>query len=352
MSNKHYLTWMGKETPSAWTNDSAVMEQVTHALDLGAIGCTTNPPLSYEALVTDTELYNAKLAAIDQTLSDDEWALEAMGLVVKEIAKRVEPIHLEKGSYFGCVRAQVQPNLRDDREGMLRVGKIIASWGKNVMVKIPATEAGIWVLEELAALGIPTNPTVVTTVSQAIAAGKAYENGIARAKAAGITPAWSTCAFVMGRMQDYMVELNEQRGLGLAVSDLAWAALALVKRSEQIFREQGFHSVLMPAAFRSALQVEQLTGGVFCSTIHPKVQKLVEEADQAGTIARERFIDAPVDEEAVARVAAAIPEYRQAYEVDGLTLAQFGSFGAVVMTMDNFEITGWQKLVALKKQFA
>ena len=104
----------------------------------------------------------------------------------------------------------------------------------------------------------------------------------------------------------------------------------------------------MPAAFRSPLQLEQLAGGPFYSTIHPKIQDAAEKADRSGEIKRGIFADAPVDEKAVGRVAAALPEFVQAYEPNGLAPDEFDAYGAVVMTLGTFDSEGWQKLISLK----
>jgi len=348
MHTQNYFSWLTSETVSKWTNDSGILAQNIAATKIGAVGCTTNPPLSFEALTTDTALYAEGLAKIDKNLPDDEFATEAMGLVIRQLSTHYLPMHKEKGTYHGCVRAQVRPSLRNDAEGMLKAAKLFSSWGENVMVKIPVTEAGIWVLEELAALGIPTNPTVTTSVSQAVAAAEAYERGIVRAKAAGITPAWTTEAIVMGRLQDYLAQLNEERSAGLATTDLEWACIAFVKRTREIFKKKGYASVMQPAAFRSALQVEQISGAEFCSTIHPKVQQMVEEADAAGTLKREALIDAPVDKAAVDRVCLAFPEFVAAYEPDAIAVKDFATSGPTQMTLDGFD-QGWQKIFTLKK---
>ena len=348
MNKQSYLSWMTENTITRWTNDSAILSQLTYAMENGAVGTTTNPPLSYEGLTVDNELHQNALAALRRDLSDDEFALEAMGIVVKSLSQKLMPMHKEKGGFYGCVRAQVQPGLRDDAEGMLAMGKKMSAWGENVMIKIPGTEAGIWVLEELAALGIPTNPTVLTTMPQIIAAAEAFERGRARAIQAGITPAWSTEALVMGRLQDYLSDLNKERNAGLSVHDLEWAAIALVKRTYRIFQKKGYNTVMQGAAFRCAMHVEQMVGGPFCSTIHPKIQKLVEEADAAGTIRREACIEEPVNQEALERVAKALPEFTVAYEPDSLKPKEFGEYGAVKMTLDNFDVNGWQKLISLK----
>ena len=342
-----YLAWMAKETKTRWNNDSAIDSQVDAAVAQGAIGVTTNPPLSYEALTTETNLYGDKLAGIDRNLPDDEFAFRAMSLAADHFSKKFMELHNERGGFYGSVRAQVAPNLRADPKGMLEYGKRISGIGKNVMVKIPGSTAGILVLEELAALGIPTNPTVIVTVSQAIAAAEAFERGSEGAKKAGIMPAWSSCAIVMGRTQDYLASLNRERNLGIAAGDLEWAVLAIVKRSYAIFRERGYRSLIMPAAFRAPIQVEQLTGGEFCETIHPKIQADLAQADKDGIVKREICINRDVDEDAVNRVSAKLPEFVQAYDPDGLSAEQFDSYGAVTMTLDNFD-AGWKNLVRLK----
>jgi transaldolase len=345
--NQTYLSWLASETNTHWNNDSAVHSQVETACIQGAIGVTTNPPLSHEALVADTGLYSATLAKLDKSLPDDEFAFQAMCLVVKHFSKYFLELHEKRGGFYGGVRAQVAPNLRANAQSMLDYGKRLATIGKNILVKIPGTKAGISVLEELAALGINTNPTVIVSVPQAIAAAEAFERGRQRAIQAGLSAPVSTCAVVMGRAQDYFASLNKERNLGLTATDLEWAVLAIVKRSYAIYQKKGYHSLIMPAAFRAPLQVEQLAGGNFWATIHPKIQAAVEDADKTGMIQRKLFVDAPVDESAIKRVAAVLPEFKAVYEPDGLTMDQFDAFGGVAMTLDGFH-EGWKKLVSLK----
>jgi hypothetical protein len=96
-----------------------------------------------------------------------------------------------------------------------------------------------------------------------------------------------------------------------------------------------------------------LAGAEIEMSIHPKVQDMVIASDTAGVAdggagaPRESRIDAPVDEDAVSRVERAFPEFAAAYELDGLTIDQFDTYGGVVMTLDAFDKTGWQKLLTL-----
>ncbi len=58
----------------------------------------------------------------------------------------------------------------DDPEGMIRQGKLIASWGPNVYVKIPVTDtagnSSVPVIEQLTSEGVKLNVTALMTVEQ------------------------------------------------------------------------------------------------------------------------------------------------------------------------------------------
>ena len=347
MAVNSYLKWMSENSKTQWCNDSARLADLSDALESGAIGCTTNPPLSFDTLTATPADFKEEYAKIDPEARGNDRVVEMIGVVIRTIGAYLESKGPWKGEQHGFVRAQVQPALGGDGEAMLAMGKKFASWRKNIMVKIPCTTAGVWTLEELAALGIPTTPTVCLTVSQFIAVGEAHERGRARAQKAGITPAPSTAALVMGRLQDYLTRLNETRGCGLTFHDLESAALAVTKRCYEVNVEKKFSQRLMPAAFRSARQVEQMIGSDVVMTIHPKVQQSILTAEAAGEIERAIFIDKPVDPKALDRVRKALPEFDQAYEPDGIPVSEFDFHGGTVMTLQGFDVTGWQKLLTL-----
>ena len=347
MRENAYLKWMAENTDTRWCNDSALLSDYMGAREYGAVGCTTNPPLSFEALTTDTDRFGARVKEIGSKYSGREKVIEYFRLLVPDIAKEFLPVFEKTNGKTGYLRSQVEPRLGGDAQAMLEMGKSISTFCKNVMVKIPGTKAGVQVLEELAAMGINTTPTVCVSVAQLVAVAQAFERGAARAKKAGLPVNRSTPAFVMGRLQDYLTALNEERGKPVSTEDLETAVLAAVKRVYEIYKKEGYSQTLMPAAFRCARQVSELAGGELEMTIHPKVQELVTEADKKGEIKREKRINAPVDDAAIDRVSKAIPEYRKAYEPDGLSIDEFDSFGAVTMTLDNFDKNGWQKLLLL-----
>ncbi len=114
-----------------------------------------------------------------------------------------------------------------------------ASWGENVAIKLPTVKAALPVIEELAARGIAVCTTLNFSVSQALAAGDAYERGVERAKAAGI--AVRPCFVVQqgGRLDEYLLETAEDNGIDIRQEDVMSAGNAVCKKAYRLFRERG-----------------------------------------------------------------------------------------------------------------
>lgn len=338
-----YLKWMSENTSSRYCNDSALTSTVVHALDNGAVGVTTNAPLSFEALTTDQPQDLDPATLIDPGLEGDDRVTAMLGRVVRPIARRLEAMYESTNGQAGYVRSQVQPGASGDYDKQLRQGLTIAGFGRNVMVKVPGTESGIRVLEELAARGIPTTATVCVSASQILAAADAYERGVKRALEAGIAPARSTSAFVMGRLQDYLTRLNDTQNKGLTTEDLEEAVVAVARKLAAALAKRPNAPILMPAAFRHPRQVTLLAGAKVEMTIHPKIQSALEKWDAEEGIAREEGIDRPLDQARIDRVRDAFPDFVKAFEFDAMTPDQFDGFGATIMTLDGFD-QAWLKL--------
>lgn len=70
----------------------------------------------------------------------------------------------------GAISAEV---VAPDHDGMMKEALEIASWHKQIVIKVPLTEAGIQTVAKLSDKGIRTNVTLVFSVGQALLAAKA-----------------------------------------------------------------------------------------------------------------------------------------------------------------------------------
>ena len=72
MRENAYLKWMAENTDTRWCNDSALRSDYMAAIKYGAVGCTTNPPLSFEALTTETDHFFSLVEEVRSKFSGSE----------------------------------------------------------------------------------------------------------------------------------------------------------------------------------------------------------------------------------------------------------------------------------------
>jgi transaldolase len=247
------------------------------------------------------------------------------------------------GGAMGQVCAQVNPLRAGDRECMLAMAKRCSGWAPNIAVKLPATAAGLDVLEECVADGITCTATVSFTLPQVLAIAERHRAGAARARAAGTVPGKCFAVIMIGRLDDYLREIAHDRQAGASESDIRQAGLAVTKRAYELYRERGYEAVLLVAALRGDYHLTELAGADLVMSIAPAFQQIFA----SGELVREERIAREVPREVVERLCA-IPEFVQAYEPDGMKTCEFIGYGATQRTLSQFCEVGWRPLEALQ----
>lgn len=142
-------------------------------------GATSNPAIFKNAILT-SPAYKEQL----KTLSGDAKSkYEALAIYdIQKASDILKPL-FDKGD-DGYVSIEVDPNLCDDAKATIAEGRRLfeAIGRENVMIKIPATPAGYEAMEELSALGIAVNATLIFKPSQAKECALAFARGHKRAK--------------------------------------------------------------------------------------------------------------------------------------------------------------------------
>jgi transaldolase len=212
-----------------------------------------------------------------------------------------------------------------------------------MQVKFPATQAGIAALEAATTEGISINATVCFTVPQAIAVGEAVERGLDAYAAAGGDPSTVTpvCTLMIGRLDDWMKVLAERDGIAVHPDAVDWAGIATFKRAYGIYGKRGFRARLLAAAYRHRLHWTELVGGDIVMTLTHAWQV---RFNGSGIVPRPR-IDEPVEPWIVDELLDRIPDFRRAYEPDGMSIDEFDGYGATVRTLRQF-IRSYHDLVA------
>jgi transaldolase len=98
---------------------------------------------------------------------------------IKRAAELLKPLY-DKNANDGFISLEVDPTLCNDMMGTIEEGaRLHAQIGyDNVMIKIPATEAGYGAMRELTSMGINVNATLIFSPAQAKECAKALNEGI------------------------------------------------------------------------------------------------------------------------------------------------------------------------------
>ena len=187
----------------------------------------------------------------------------------------------------------------------------------NMIVKIPATSAGIPAIEAATALGISINATVSFTLPQCLAVAEAVERGLKRRESDGhdVSRMGPVCTIMVGRLDDWLKVVMDHDGISTDPGHLEWAGVAVFKKAYRIFRERGYRTRLLSAAFRNHMHWSELVGGDVVISPPWSWQKRFIASD----VPVSSRIDAPVDPRIVDDLSRRFADFRRAYDENGLT---------------------------------
>lgn len=138
-------------------------------------GATSNPAIFKNAILT-SPAYKRQLAELSGV--DAKAKYEALAIFdIQKAADILRPLY-ESGD-DGYVSIEVDPMLCDDAEATIDEGRRLHKTidRPNVMIKVPATEAGYVAMKALVADNIAVNATLIFSTEQALACAEAFEAG-------------------------------------------------------------------------------------------------------------------------------------------------------------------------------
>ncbi|MDD5371801.1 MAG: transaldolase [Sulfurimonas sp.] len=141
-------------------------------------GATSNPAIFKNAILS-SNAYKEQLSTLSSLTPKEKY--EALAIHdIRKAADILKPLY-EVGD-DGYVSIEVDPYLCDDADATVAEGErlFLEINRKNVMIKVPATEAGYTAMRELTAKGIPVNATLIFKKEQAVSCAKAFREGIAK----------------------------------------------------------------------------------------------------------------------------------------------------------------------------
>ena len=117
----------------------------------------------------------------------------------------------------------------------------------------------------------------------------------------------------------------------------------MTKRAYSVYRERGYEAVLLVAALRGEYHLTELAGAELVMSIHPSWQEPFVTRD----FPREPRIECPVPSAVIDRLSR-MPEFVKAYEPDGMSPADFVTYGPTQRTLTQFCETGWKPMESFR----
>ncbi len=255
-------------------------------------GVTSNPAI-FDKAIAGSNLYDVAIRDFERSHPDAPVNDVYESLAVADIrmaADVLRPVYDRTEGADGFVSLEVSPHLADDTETTIdRAHHLRAAVDRpNVMIKVPATAAGIPAIEELIASGVHVNVTLMFSLTDYEAVAQAYLSGVRRAE--NPSQVSSVASFFVSRVDSKVDAALEETGTDRALALRGRIAIANSKlayaRYKQLFEGEAFADLQAAGArpqrllwaststknpdYRDVLYVEELIGPNTVNTIPPK----------------------------------------------------------------------------------
>lgn len=220
---------------SLWLDDLSRSRITTGNLqemlaEFGIRGVTTNPAIFQQAL-SDSSAYTEQLRKLAEAGHDaSQTVTEVTSTDVALACDQLADLYTNSNGVDGRVSIEVDPRLAHDTAATVKQAKDLAFRiaKPNLMIKIPATEAGLPAITEVIGAGISVNVTLIFSLGRYREVINAYMLGLEKAHQAGIPLAdiHSVASFFVSRVDTKVDEQLPSDSLLRGKSGVANAQLA------------------------------------------------------------------------------------------------------------------------------
>lgn len=219
-------------------------------VDEGVRGLTSNPSI-FQKAITGGTAYDDQIRALATQGRSPQEIYEALAIDdIRRAADMLRPIYESSAGVDGYVSLEVSPLLANDTQGT--IAEAARLWQAvdrpNLMIKIPATEAGLPAIAQSLAEGINVNVTLIFSREMYSWVIDAYLAGLRRRAESGqdVSRIASVASFFVSRVDTLVDDLLDRRIA--AASDPAQkkrlealkgrTAIANAKLAYQLFRQK------------------------------------------------------------------------------------------------------------------
>ncbi|MFF0588985.1 transaldolase [Streptomyces sp. NPDC003781] len=307
------------------------------------VGVTTNPSI-FQAAIGSGEGYEEQLADLaTRGVTVDEAVRMMTTADVRAAADVLRGVYEATGGRDGRVSIEVDPRLAHDTAATVAEARQLA-WlvdRPNVMIKIPATKAGLPAITEVIGAGISVNVTLIFSLERYREVMDAYLAGLEKAQAAGTDLAGihSVASFFVSRVDSEIDKRLSLLGTNEALALRGRAALANARLAyeayETVFAGDRFTALagaranpqrplwastgVKDPAFRDTLYVEELVAPGTVNTMpEATLDAAADHGEVRGDTVTGGYAQARADLAAVERLGVSYDEVVEQLEREGV----------------------------------
>ena len=230
--------WLDDLSKDRLTTGSLKSLMDTH----NVVGVTSNPTI-FASAVTGSDSYRQGITEMASAgVAAEEAVFEIMISDVQGACDLMRGVFEETSGLDGRVSLEVSPLLAHDTAGTIAQAKEL--WARvdrpNLMIKIPATLAGLPAITEVLAAGISVNVTLIFSLARYSEVIDAYFAGVQKALGAGldISQIRSVASFFVSRVDSANDSQLDALGTPAATSLRSQAAIANARLAYELWDER------------------------------------------------------------------------------------------------------------------
>ena len=205
------------------------------------VGVTTNPTIFQQA-ISQGESYRAAIEALGAAgLAVEDAIFALMGDDVRDACDVFMPIYRATNGVDGRVSIEVSPELAHDTDATIAQAERLhrAVDRPNVLIKIPATKAGLPAITETLAKGISVNVTLIFSLERYREVVDAFFAGLEEAARRGhdLSQIHSVASFFVSRVDSAVDAQLDAVGTEEALSLRSKSGIANARLAYQAFQE-------------------------------------------------------------------------------------------------------------------
>lgn len=208
----------------------------------GVVGVTTNPSI-FQAAITSSSAYADDLSALAAAGSDAEAAVRRLTVDdVRAACDVLADVATATDGVDGRVSLEVDPRLAHDTQATVAQAREL--WGEvdraNLLIKIPATRAGLPAITRCLAEGISVNVTLIFSLERYDEVIDAFMSGVEHRLAAGhpVDGLSSVASFFVSRVDSEVDSRLEAIGTDEALALRGKAAVANARLAYRIYEQR------------------------------------------------------------------------------------------------------------------